>query len=322
MEFIRSSCRVPGLQQRSIGAARRNQRLPDLKQGKSEVPQIPPSEEDWDEDRERFTADAQHATVTGGKPVRDHGFRLGPLAQQFATLTYSLLDATTTGDVLQQVADTTLQVVPGADLVSVTLRFPDGAFHTPVQTDPAAADLDQVQYELREGPCLDASEPSGPAFAASADLAVEGRWPRFGAAAAERGFHAVLSTALLPDARPPRLSGALNIYSRQPGGLGEADRAIALLLATHASLALAHATAVGQEQLTSEQLHRAIDSRDVIGQAKGILMSRRGLSPEEAFDLLRRTSQELNVKLVRLAETLVTRHTEIDLPQAGTPPPG
>ncbi|WP_410675917.1 GAF and ANTAR domain-containing protein [Amycolatopsis sp. cmx-4-68] len=219
---------------------------------------------------------------------------------------------------LQQVADAALHVVPGADLVSVTLRFPDGAFRTPVQTDPAAADLDQVQYEHREGPCLDAADPTGPAFATSTDLAVEHRWPRFGAAAAERGYDAVLSTALLPDARPPQPSGALNICSRRPGALSEADRAIALLLATHASLALAHATAVSHEQLTSEHLHRAIDSRDVIGQAKGILMSRRGLSPEEAFDLLRRTSQELNVKLVRLAETLVTRHTEIDLPHAST----
>ncbi|WP_109638998.1 GAF and ANTAR domain-containing protein [Lentzea atacamensis] len=280
----------------------------------TEVSQTRPSDEDWAHDKKLFTADAQPAVVSGGEPARVRGSHLGPLAQQFATLTSSLLNATTTGDVLQQIADATLRVVPGADLVSVTLRLPDGAFRTPIQTDPVAADLDQMQYELHEGPCLDVAKPTGPAVAASADLAIERSWPRFGPAAAERGLRAVLCTALVPDARPPQLSGALNIYSRQPGALSEADQAIALLLATHASLALAHATAVSHEQLSTEQLRRAIDSRDVIGQAKGILMSRRGLSAEEAFDLLRRTSQDLNVKLVQLARTLVNRHTEIDLP--------
>jgi AmiR/NasT family two-component response regulator len=67
----------------------------------------------------------------------------------------------------------------------------------------------------------------------------------------------------------------------------------------------------------AENLRRAIDSRDVIGQAKGILMQRRGIGADEAFVLLRRTSQQLNVKLAELARTLATRHTELDLPRSG-----
>jgi GAF domain-containing protein len=282
---------------------------------------MPPSEDDWSRDKDRFQADTRKAVAAGHAPRRDHGAPLGPLAQQFATLTYSLLDASTTYDVLQQIADAALHVVPGADLVSVTLRTPEGTFHTPVQTDAVAAELDQIQYELQEGPCLRAADPDGPAVATSDNLATDRTFPRFGPAAAERGMGAVLSTALLPNAEPPHLTGALNIYSRRPGGLREADQALALLLATHASLALAHTTEVSQRKLQAEQLLRAIDSRDVIGQAKGILMGRRGLTTEEAFDVLRRTSQTLNVKLVELAETLVNNHAEFDLPDLDGPGP-
>ncbi|MEV0675080.1 GAF and ANTAR domain-containing protein [Actinosynnema sp. NPDC050436] len=269
------------------------------------MPDMPPSALDWAADKTRFAAD---------RLSRDHGFPLGPLAQQFATLTYSLLDAETVAGVLDQVVGAALRLVPGAELVSITLRAPDGRFHTPVHTDAVAAELDQVQYDLGEGPCLDAAMASGPAVAVSQDLAVEPEWPRFGPAAAQRGVGAVLSTALLPDAEPPRLSGALNVYSRTPHGLDEADQAVTLLLATHASLALAHTQAIEAAQLEVSQLRRAVDSRDVIGQAKGVLMGRRGMSADDAFDLLRRTSQTLNVKLVELAETVAGHHAELNLP--------
>jgi hypothetical protein len=124
----------------------------------------------------------------------------------------------------------------------------------------------------------------------------------------------VLSTALVPDAVPPRLSGALNVYSREPGRFGdETTLDGALLLATHASLAVARTEAVRIAELREEQLRQALETRDVIGQAKGILMNRRGLSADEAFDLLCRTSQDLNVKLAELARTLATRHAELEL---------
>ncbi|HUQ56348.1 MAG TPA: ANTAR domain-containing protein [Lentzea sp.] len=243
---------------------------------------------------------------------------MGPLAEQFAVLTCSLLGAATTGEVLQRVVRAAVLVVPGADLVSITLRSADGRFHTPVETDPVAVELDRLQYGLREGPCLDAADPDGPDFVVAADLAMARSWPRFGPAAAERGMGALLSTALLPGVRPPRLSGALNIYSRERHGLGERDQAAALLLATHASLALAHTEAVDRAALQAQQLRRAIDSRDVIGQAKGILMARRGLTADEAFDVLRRTSQDLNVKLVEIAESITSRRAADGLPTTST----
>ncbi|ANN19502.1 histidine kinase [Amycolatopsis orientalis] len=238
----------------------------------------------------------------------------GPLSEQFVELTRLLLAASTPAQVLEQIVAAAYRVVPGADLVSVTLRAPDGTFHTPVDTGKVAVELDAVQYRAGTGPCVDAAAGGSPGHVSSDDLAAEPRWPDFSQAAVRHGFTAILSTVLVPDADPPRLPGALNIYSRGPDVLGPVARDVALLLATHGSLALAGTTAVSRAELEASHLRRAVESRDVIGQAKGILMHRRGLTADEAFDLLRRTSQDLNVKLAELARTLADRHTELDAP--------
>ncbi|WP_245786317.1 ANTAR domain-containing response regulator [Lentzea albida] len=230
----------------------------------------------------------------------------------FEELIRRLLHTSSVAEALQQVADAAGAVVVGADMVSVTVLAPGGAFHTPVQTDEVAAELDQVQYHSGRGPCLDAARGDGPGYVASDDLGTETRWPEFAAATRGYGFHAVLSSALFSAAGPDQLSGALNVYSRRVDGLDHADRHTALLLATHGSLALAHARATELADLRRAQFRQAIDSRDVIGQAKGILMSRQGITADEAFDLLRRTSQNLNVRLLDLATTLTARHSELD----------
>jgi GAF domain-containing protein len=265
-------------------------------------------EQDWSADRDRFVAAAE------GHPPADDSAVGSPLVRQFAVLTRSLLDASTIGEALERILAALMVVIPATDVASVTMRAPDGTFHTPVETDPLALDLDQVQYTTGEGPCVDAARLSGPALACSDDLAVDSEWPVFGPAAAKRGMGSLLSTALLPDARPPRLSGALNLYSRKTYAFTNADQDTALLLATHASLALAHTAALTNAELKAEQLRKAIDSRDVIGQAKGILMHRRGITAQEAFDVLRLTSQSLNVKLADLATSLAARHADLDPP--------
>jgi GAF domain-containing protein len=261
------------------------------------------STHDWDRDRAAFVARSEDGVSPDGT---------GPLARQFARLTRSLLDTETVAGALQHIVLAAQQVVPGADVVSVTLHVPGGAFHTPVKTDPVAAELDQLQYDNQEGPCVEASKTAGPAFVSSSDLAAEPAWPRFGPAAAEHGFRSVLSTALLPNSRPPKMTGALNVYSRRRDAFDVKARDTALLLATHASLALATTQALTRAELQVQHLRKAVDTRDTIGMAKGILMQRRGSTAEEAFDLLRRTSQELNVKLAHVAETLVARHAEGD----------
>ncbi|RLK54340.1 ANTAR domain-containing protein [Actinokineospora cianjurensis] len=247
-----------------------------------------------------------------GSQPDDGDSDLGNLVSQMVGLTADLLAAGSVVDVLERVVVTAKDVVSGGDLVSVTLRGPDGGFHTPVSTDVIADELDRLQYRFGEGCCVECARESGPAAAYSPDLAHDDRWPRFGPAAAELGFRSLASVALLPDALAPRLSGALNVYSREPHEFDPVDRDALMLLATHASLALAATEGVTREQLRIEQLREALDTRDVIGQAKGILMVRRGIDAQQAFDTLRRTSQNINVKLRDLAKTLVDRHHLLD----------
>jgi hypothetical protein len=268
------------------------------------------TDDDWSRDKAEFV----ERPPTAPHPADDS---MGsPLAQEFAQLARLLFDVETVADVLDHVVNAAAAIIPHAELVSMTLRSADGQLHTPVKTAPVANELDALQYSLSEGPCYDAARTPGLAFTHSPDLADESKWPRFGRKAAQRGFVSVLSTALLPDVTPPRLSGALNIYSSHRGVFGdETTRDLAFLLATHASVAMANTEAVRLAELRETQFRRALESRDVIGQAKGILMNRRGIDADTAFDLLRKTSQDLNVKLVTLANTLATRHTELDLPR-------
>lgn len=236
------------------------------------------------------------------------------LASQLSELTEVLLDTDNVAGVLAHVVAATAELVPDADLVSVTLRSPDGRFYTPVETNPMARELDELQYRCGHGPCVSAARKEGPGHVHSADLAAEPEWPVFGPGAVRRGYRSVLSTTLVPTARPPRLAGGLNIYSAEPGKLGTPEtRDAALLLAAHASLALAGTEAVRLADLQEAQLRAALSSRDVIGQAKGILMHRRGISADEAFELLSRTSQDLNHRLADLARLIVERHTELPL---------
>ncbi len=264
---------------------------------------------DWASERKRFVRAVP--SVDGAGP--DTGLdEVGPLAREFAWLARSLLAASTVAEVLTQVVAAARTVIPAVHLASVTLRSADGSFHTPVQTDPIAAELDQQQYRSGRGPCVDAARPDGPALAVADDLSTDRRWPAFADASVRAGFHSVLATTLIPRPGPSCLSGALNLYARDRGAFAPADRDRALLLATHASLALATTAAVSAAELERSQLRQAIASRDVIGQAKGILMGRRGLSADEAFDVLRRTSQDINVKLADLVRTVIQNHRTLD----------
>lgn len=251
----------------------------------------------------------------GSEPETD--VPLEPLAAPLASFTLSLINTGSVQDVLTHVVQAVDGVIPEADLVGITLRSPDGHLRTPIETGGLAHELDQIQYDLGEGPCWDVAKPYGPAVVIAEDLRTEPRWPRFGPVAAERGAAAVISKALIPVSETPRLSGALTVYSRRPHGLDSVNRDLLLLLATHASMAITSADAVkgtaARGELKNAQLRTAINTRDVIGQAKGIIMARRGVTAEQAFDILRKTSQELNIKLVDVAETLTSRHTEIDI---------
>ena len=137
----------------------------------------------------------------------------------------------------------------------------------------------------------------------------DSRWPALAARPTDSGVASVVSYRLTPSNPDPAgsLAGSLNAYSGTPDAFDAEAQEIGLILAAHASVA---AGAMRERETLEElrrHLHDALSSRDVIGQAKGILMERLRITPEEAFDALRRSSQRLNVKLrevaARLAET-------------------
>jgi hypothetical protein len=263
------------------------------------------TEQEWAEDRLRFALGR-----AGSDGAAEVAGAIGPLAGEFVRLAAVLVGERTVQGVLCRVVEAAQQVVPGADLVSITLRSPAG-YTTPVETDPIATRLDEIQYRLDEGPCVEATRTAGLGVTFSADLGRQSEYPQFGREAAALGVHSVLAVGMFPHGGDAPRMGALNIYSYEVGGLDELDRDITLVLAAHASTALAATTACTASELEAAQLRQALNSRDVIGQAKGILMERRRISADEAFDVLRSASQSLNVKLARVAATLVERRAEL-----------
>ncbi|MEJ2871281.1 GAF and ANTAR domain-containing protein [Actinomycetospora sp. OC33-EN08] len=271
------------------------------------------TEREWQAARQRFVRDVDGAGGGAGVLGEAVSDELGPLGDQFFTLARDLFSVAPEAGVLgvvERVVERARELAPGAAMVSVTLREPDGSFHTPVETDPLATEADHIQYDTSEGPCVEATATSSSGITYSRDLAHDPRYPRFGPRVARLGLTAVVAAGMFPEGQPPRL-GALNYYFRSADHLADVDQDVMLLLAAHASVALQAAQDVAASRLETVQLTEALHSRDVIGQAKGILMERRGVDADGAFDILRRASQDLNVKIRDVATTIASRRAEL-----------
>lgn len=185
--------------------------------------------------------------------------------------------------------------VPGAAYGGIT-QVQGRRLTAKVPTDAIVGVCDELQSELGEGPCLDAIWHQHTVIVA--DMAHEDRWPTFAARAAELGVGSLISFQLYVH---DDTLGALNLYGGRGVRFGDEERTIGELFASHSAVALAGAR-------SSRQLTEALASRDLIGQAKGILMQRHGVNGQHAFNMLVRASQEANVKLVEVARWLVDEH--------------
>ena len=202
---------------------------------------------------------------------------------------------------LQRVAETTRQVLPELDEVSVTL-IEGGRARTVVFTGPLASFLDERQYEQGFGPCMDAALSGGTITVNTADPGSV--YPDFARVAAHRGVTRVLSVGL---PIPQRTVGALNMYSSTRQPFMDESVVLAEAFAGYAAVAVANATL--HQAAVDQALHMqaAMRTRSTIEQAKGILISRRYCTPEEAFNLLVQASQRRNRKLHDIAIELVSR---------------
>jgi GAF domain-containing protein len=198
-----------------------------------------------------------------------------------------------------RVASLACRTLPPCDLASVTM-INDGRPTTPVVTEPLAGDLDSVQYRSRRGPCLEAYQAGRVVREKLSEKA--DRWPEFSHEAAKAGVQSVLAVPLVANSHP---LGALNLYSKSPSGYDDAAEETALLFSEQAAVACANAEVYWRTLTLTENLREALESRDVIGQAKGILMARRNCTSDAAFEALRQASQRRNVKLRDIAEQVV-----------------
>lgn len=231
----------------------------------------------------------------GHHPDRD----TAELWESLTALGHFVLSEQSLQESLQRVAELSVRAVYGADGAGVTwvvARKPT--------TVTAAGDfvrrIDEIQYALEEGPCLQAYTTQEMVLVDN--LEHEQRWPRFSPAALGHGLRGVVAAPLT--VHGARL-GALNIYALQSGVLDETAVDTAALFAEQASIVLANAVAFTRAQSTAVNLGEALTSRGVIDMAKGIVMAKEGCGPAEAFDRLRQMSQTSHRKLREVAQDLV-----------------
>jgi len=198
---------------------------------------------------------------------------------------------------LQLTVDLAVATVDGCDEAGV-FYLRDDRITTVASTHPIVIELDDLQVASNEGPCIDALTDGQHPFAS--DLADAPHWPVFGPAAIAAGIRSALAFRL-----SDQPISALNMYARLPAAFGATDRAKGLIFATLAGLALDLAGERADDLLRVANLHEALRTRELIGQAQGILIERERITGDQAFDILRRASQHLNIKVREVARTLV-----------------
>ena len=242
---------------------------------------------------------------------RTHEDPTQELTARFAESAQVLFSAGAVADTLQRVVELAVETIDGCNYAGIFL-LEDGAVTTPAHTDPIVIEVDALQHRYEQGPCLDAVADNSTLYAA--DLADDTRWPRYGPRATAAGVRSVLALSL--SARGT--TGALNLYARYPQAFGVIDRAKGLILAGLAGQALSTAQAHDVETQRLDNLQGALLTRAVIGQAQGILIERERVTANQAFDILRRASQHLNIKLRDVAQNLVDTG---ESPPTGPPQP-
>lgn len=215
-----------------------------------------------------------------------------PLAETLAEVARALGDERDVDATLDQIAELAVKTVEGCDAAGISI-VENGRITSRSTTNDLPRTVDDIQTETQEGPCIDAIKEH--AVFVTGAVSEELRWPAFAPRAHQAtGIESIASVRLFAS----DTLGSLNLYSRQRDAFDDQAVAVASLFAAHAAVALASAR-------REEELERKAAGRDVIGMAKGMIMARQNVSDDEAFDVLNRASQRMNVKLRELAARVV-----------------
>lgn len=220
--------------------------------------------------------------------------------QLFEVITRELRAFETVEQATHAITRAAVAHVPGAQFAGLT-RLERGRLRSSGVTDPIVATVDAIQYQMSSGPCVDAVL-DGDQFI-SDDLTTSERWPEFGRRAVEEtGIRSMLATRLQLPGMERRLVAGLNLYSCRVAAFDPARVALPLgLLANVAAFALWGSSA----EQDAAHLQRALDSNRTIGVALGILMALHKLPETQAFEALRRASQNSNRPLRDVAAVVV-----------------
>ncbi len=225
------------------------------------------------------------------------------LTETFARVARELMHQGDLLGTLERIVELAVETIDGCDFAGLSL-IRGREIESPAQSDEMVAVADRLQVELGEGPCLSAIREEHTVVVE--DLTVDRRWPTWGPrVCGELGVRSMLAFQLY---NSEDSLGALNLYSKRINAFDEDALRMGLVFASHAAVALTGAQA-------QENLQRAVQTRNVIGQAQGILMERFTVAADKAFDLLRRISQNENIKLRDVAVRLVTTGQAPGLPQ-------
>ncbi|MEU3625828.1 ANTAR domain-containing protein [Amycolatopsis coloradensis] len=204
-------------------------------------------------------------------------------------------------DLLERVAKKVVGLLPGADAATVTL-YSDNEPSTVAVTDESLLPLDKAQYSANEGPCLKAAE-GGTIVRTRLETAAE-RWPDFAAAAEQLGVRTALACPLfVPDEahvnrrETEPLTGALNVWSFEENAFDPVEAALVAMFTSAISAIILTASRWAAAEKQADTLVAALETRDAIATAKGIVMARLELNAEEAFRWLTEASQHTNRKI-------------------------
>lgn len=217
---------------------------------------------------------------------------LNPDAESFAELALDLHEVSSLDETVERVLEFACKMFNCA-YAGVILVHEGSRVETVASNHELVAHLDKVQLEAGEGPDIEIiADRHGVLIC---DISEETRWPQWTAAVEEAGIRSMLGARLYTTRK---VLGSLNLYALDVDGFDEVDVDVAHMLARHAAVALESARG-------TEHLLRAVDARNLIGQAQGILMERFSIDADQAFGVLKRYSQDNNLKLNSVAQRLI-----------------
>jgi GAF domain-containing protein len=176
-----------------------------------------------------------------------------------------------------------------------------GVLHVVASSNERTSDVEEAQLGFDEGPCIDCINSGEPVEVSDLSKEAE-RWPRFVELAQARGFDAVHASPLHLRGQT---FGAMNLFSSGTDSFSDRDAALAMALTQVATISLVQHQTISNQETVNDQLQRALDSRVLIEQAKGVLAQRHGVPIDDAFSLLRTYARSSSSKLHDIAERVV-----------------